>query len=660
MEFIGIILVLCLNLCVVLCGSSVRPVSECSAVNERFMDMFGDYSSSSLPSSSNPVKESSLSVCTMSQESCCTPDMEERFHVEASQDLHDQLQESTSLLSYSFYVNDVQFKSDYNNMLEQARLNMEDIFEEDYNRISGEVSTLLSTFFDDVKDFISREPGALDIPTFVDNFYDNLFPLIYIEELNTGKIKSGLSTSYSNCLARNRKLIRPFGNTPKWTSLSFEDSLIPAKLLLQSMELGIHVINTTNHLKLTEACHYALTRMSFCQYCSGYVDLKPCNALCLNVMAGCFAGLYDVNYDWSRFISTLVRLTSSMSLDRDLERVLRNLPKRTTSALTYLRSNKVDILDKANELCGDPVDVPQNFAVKMLNRLSGERNRDTSNAQSSMYIRINVFAYSLRNSDSFLRSLPNQICFINRGASDFDSRCWTGKRYGNYKKFVWTGGVDQQAQNSEVRLTGREPELQQTQDLSESLQRMRKLILTSLSESGENDASGSGSGCLGDDECEENGSGAFTTSVVPTGKTGGDYVKVTTDTKDTNMIGTTQLVELEDTTTDSDFSFENINDASPTTVKRMTTKDTSTMRPTPTTVKATTERATEKVTSKQTTEKPKPKTTLPFSTNKFIPTKQVTLRAEVDTQLGGGTGVGTRLSVVWTLLMAAAGLVLLL
>ncbi|XP_033107460.1 glypican-5-like [Anneissia japonica] len=535
---------------------------------------------------------------------------------------------------------------------------MEDIFEEDYNRISGEVSSLLTKFFDDARDFLFSEQGASDIPTFVDHFFDNLFPLIYIEELNRGRIKSGISTSYARCLATNRKTIRPFGSVPKWTKESLENSLLPAQILLQSIELGIKVINTTNNIKLTESCHNALTRMSFCQYCSGYVDLKPCNALCLNVMTGCFAGLYEVDYHWGRFLSAILRLTSSMSSDHDLERVIRNLPKRTINALNYLRNNKEKILDEANKICGNPKDVQQSFLTKNLQSLSGVRINEDYNGES-MYVRINVFAYSLRNSESFLRSLPNQICFLNKEASDFDSRCWTGKRYGNYQKFVSSSIQTQQGRNTEVKFTGREPEMKQTQDLSQLLQNMRKVILVSLAETYDNEISGSGSGCDGDEECERgSGSGEFTTSATPTGDTGGNYVKVTI--KDTKNAIVSTNVPPKDFTTDSDFSFENTNsqditeEVSKTTVEHLTTKRAkSTTRQTTPTVN----RSTIDVTTKLVTKENKPDTTQQPSTNKFIPTKPaITGRPEVDTIRGSGH----RLPVVWALIMAASCLTLLL
>ena len=50
------------------------------------------------------------------------------------------------------------------------------------------------------------------------------------------------------------------------------------------------------------SCVYALTRMSYCPYCRGLSDTRPCLTFCLNVARGCLATHADVNDAWNNYI----------------------------------------------------------------------------------------------------------------------------------------------------------------------------------------------------------------------------------------------------------------------------------------------------------------------------------------------------------------------
>lgn len=49
-------------------------------------------------------------------------------------------------------------------------------------------------------------------------------------------------------------------------------------------------------------CVRGLMRQWYCPLCRGMPSLRPCHALCLNVMKGCLANQADLDTEWNNFI----------------------------------------------------------------------------------------------------------------------------------------------------------------------------------------------------------------------------------------------------------------------------------------------------------------------------------------------------------------------
>lgn len=52
----------------------------------------------------------------------------------------------------------------------------------------------------------------------------------------------------------------------------------------------------------TPACIKALTKMLYCPFCQGMLEVKPCKNYCLNVMKGCLANQADLDPEWNQYI----------------------------------------------------------------------------------------------------------------------------------------------------------------------------------------------------------------------------------------------------------------------------------------------------------------------------------------------------------------------
>lgn len=157
---------------------------------------------------------------------------------------------------------------------------------------------------------------------FVNRFFDSLFPLVYNHLINPGVMDSSLE--YSECIRMARRDIGPFGNIPQRVLGQMGRSLLPSRTFLQALNLGIEVINTTDHLHFTKECSRALLRMQYCPHCQGLALSKPCMGYCLNVLRGCLAHMAELNPHWHVYIRSLEELSDAMHGTYDIEHVLLN------------------------------------------------------------------------------------------------------------------------------------------------------------------------------------------------------------------------------------------------------------------------------------------------------------------------------------------------
>ena len=158
-------------------------------------------------------------------------------------------------------------------------------------------------------------------------------------------------------------------------------SLQVTRIFLQALNLGIEVINTTDHLKFSKDCGRMLTRMWYCSYCQGLMMVKPCGGYCNVVMQGCMAGVVEIDKYWREYILSLEELVNGMYRIYDMENVLlglfstihdsiqyvqKNGGKLTTTVSTILPFSKE--LDSIGGVVAWPVEVPMERTKKNMGR----------------------------------------------------------------------------------------------------------------------------------------------------------------------------------------------------------------------------------------------------------------------------------------------------
>ncbi|XP_006019284.1 glypican-5, partial [Alligator sinensis] len=371
-----------------------------------------------------PRAGTDLQVCTSKNPTCCTKKMEERYQIAAKQDIQEVLQASSSALKFLISHNAAAFQETFEMLIKQAENYTRTFFCNTYRNMAVEAATSVQEFFTDVGLFVF----GTDISTeeFVNRFFDTLFPVIYNHLINPGM--TDISLEYSECIRIARREINPFGNIPKIVMGQMGRSLLPSRTFLQALNLGVEVINTTDHLHFSKECSRALLRMQYCPHCQGLILSKPCMGYCLNVIRGCLANMAEIDLHWRGYIGSLEELSSAMYGTYDIKYVLLNFHSLINDALMQAHISGPKLSEQVTKVCGHPVRKPTQSPSCSL-----DQNKDNQglkvfsrDSEETLASRRKDFINSLRLYRTFYGGLADQLCINELAAAD-GLPCWNGE-----------------------------------------------------------------------------------------------------------------------------------------------------------------------------------------------------------------------------------------
>uniref|UniRef100_A0A8C6TWE3 Glypican 5c n=1 Tax=Neogobius melanostomus TaxID=47308 RepID=A0A8C6TWE3_9GOBI len=169
----------------------------------------------------------------------------------------------------------------------------------------------------------------------VNQFYNNLFPLVYTQLINPGMDRELVWRNMGDCLRMIRQDVNPFGPHPAIMAQELVGALGAGKHLGLALAEGLEVLNATEQIIFSKECVKALVRMVYCSHCQGLTLIKPCDGFCLNVMRGCLASVSELDQPWRRYTTLLEQLTHAMANQHSMELALLGVRMHVSEALLY-------------------------------------------------------------------------------------------------------------------------------------------------------------------------------------------------------------------------------------------------------------------------------------------------------------------------------------
>lgn len=416
-----------------------------------------------------PVSGSDLQVCQSKGLTCCSRKMEERYLLTAKQNLESNLQASSAQLKLLIIQNAALFQEAFDMVLRLGRNSTLTLLREEFPGLGSGANSAATQLFLEMSFYILGSDTNVD--DMVTSFFSRLFPLVYRRLLSNG-VAAGIS---DECMHRTWREVSAFGSFPKLMMTRLSRSLLATRLFLQALNLGIEVVNTTQHLKAGRECGRSLLRLWYCPLCQGLMEARPCTAMCLVTMGTCLGGAAEVQPHWRTYVEGLGTLAAAMRGGQDIEAVVLRLHVIIRMALRHIVGTKNRVNAQVSSMCShtpqrkaravtspvEPALVIQPVNFDPDETLSGQRRE---------------FIQSLRGFGFFYSNLGETLCNREPAAHN-SSLCWNGQEMTD--KFLGPGPRKSHPQGPDGKHKHPEPVVSQIIDKLKHINQLLRMV-TSL------------------------------------------------------------------------------------------------------------------------------------------------------------------------------------
>ncbi|XP_042336386.1 glypican-3 isoform X2 [Sceloporus undulatus] len=455
-----------------------------------------------------PGTGADLQVCLPKGLTCCSRKMEEKYQALARSNMEQLLQSASMELKFLIMQNAAVFQEAFEIVVRHARNYTNAMFRNYYRSIATRAFTFVGEFFTDISLYILG--SDINVNDMINEFFDSLFPLVYSHLVNPGTPDP--SAEMTECLRLARQDLKVFGNFPKVMMTQVSKSLQVTRVFLQALNLGIEVVNTTDHLRFSKDCGRALLKMWYCSHCQDLMMAKPCAGFCGVVLQGCLASVVEIDSYWREYLRSLEGLTKGMRGIYDMEHVLLNLFFSVRDAITYMQKNSGKLATTISKLCGHSRQRQHRSARYPEDLIAEKRTMRVAHIEQeeTLSSRRRELIAKLRAHSSFYSSLPEYICSHSSTIQN-NTVCWNGQEVvERYSRQATRNGGRPQGGNHEVKAKGPEPMISQIIDKLKHINQLLKGVAIPRQKNlGKMEEEGDASSGDCDDEDDCGGGGAI-------------------------------------------------------------------------------------------------------------------------------------------------------
>ncbi|XP_061691926.1 glypican-3 isoform X3 [Syngnathoides biaculeatus] len=369
------------------------------------------------------VSGSDLQVCQTKGPACCSKKMEERYQVDARNNMESSLQVVSAQLKRIIIQNAAIFQEAFDLVLRHGRNATLAMLKSDFPALGGGAQSSVGQLFLDMSLYILGSDSTVDHMVAV--IYGRLFHVTY------RRLLGGSGSVSEACLKEAWKDSGAFGPYPKLMMTRLSRSLLATRVFLQALNLGIEVVNTTDHLRPSRDCGRALMRLWYCPHCQGLLGPPVCRGFCQAVMHGCLGGAAEVQPHWKTYVDGLGKLAAAMSDERDMEAVVLRLPAMIKLALKHAVNARSRLSSVVNGMCGQSPQRTTRSAVSPLFQhpaASVARNTRPSHSDPDETLGglRREFISNLRDFSFFYSGLGESLCSREPAPANH-SLCWNGQ-----------------------------------------------------------------------------------------------------------------------------------------------------------------------------------------------------------------------------------------
>ncbi|KAK2817826.1 hypothetical protein Q7C36_021759 [Tachysurus vachellii] len=379
-----------------------------------------------------------LRVCSQ-EYTCCGVEMEEALTHRSKADLEHLMEEISGALRNILTTKHRKFDEFFLELLDNSEKSLNHMFERTYGNLFIQNSEIFEDLFSELRRYYTG--GNVNLEEMLGDFWARLLEKMF-QLLNS---QYSFTDEYLECVSKYTDQLKPFGDTPRKLKVQITRALAAARTFVQGLMVGREVANRVVKVNVSPGCSKALTRMLYCPYCGGFVDLKPCSSYCQNVMKGCLANQADLDPEWNVFIDSMLLVAERLKGPFSIEAVMEPIDLKISEAIMAMQANSIQVSAKVFQGCGHlkPVRSGSSRSVReMFNaRFKPYNPEDMPPSESSSLEKLR-----------FWTSLPDVICSKENVIETNSEQCWNSHTKGRYFPEVVKDGLTNQLSNPEVEI----------------------------------------------------------------------------------------------------------------------------------------------------------------------------------------------------------------
>ncbi|XP_073677320.1 glypican-3 [Garra rufa] len=419
-----------------------------------------------------PVSGSDLQVCQPKGLTCCSRKMEERYLLIAKQNMESSLQAASAQLKVLIIQNAALFQEAFDMVLRLGRNSTLTLLREEFPGLGAGASGAVTQLFLEMSLYILGSDA--NVNDMVSTFFSRLFPFTYRRLLGNGAV-AGIS---EECLRGAWRGTSAFGSFPKMMMTRLSRSLLATRVFLQALNLGIEVVNTTQHLRAGRDCGRSLLKLWYCPHCQGLLEARPCRPLCVSTMGACLGGAAEVQPHWRAYVEELGSLAAAMKGEQDIEAVVLRLHVIIRQALKQAVAAKSKVSAQVSGICAHAPPRVSRAATLSAEHAAASpvpHSRPTVNfdPDETLFGRRREFISGLRGFSQFYSGLGEALCSKEPAALN-SSLCWNGQEMTD--KFPGPGLKKVHPHGSESRQKPPEPVISQIIDKLKHINQLLRMV----------------------------------------------------------------------------------------------------------------------------------------------------------------------------------------
>lgn len=181
----------------------------------------------------------------------------------------------------------------------------------------------------------------LDLTQVMNNFFANLMKQMF-QLMNT---KYKFDKTFLDCVTQHMDDLKPFGDEKQKLTVQVKRAFVAARAFVQGLNVAVSVLKQLQGIKATGMCEKEITKLSYCSWCQGRTDLKPCQTFCTDTYKSCF-NLKGVSPAWNSFVNALLDLSGKFEGPFSIENVIDPIGVKISFAIMNFQEEHDNIAKK--------------------------------------------------------------------------------------------------------------------------------------------------------------------------------------------------------------------------------------------------------------------------------------------------------------------------